>query len=67
MPALSALLVAIVSLAIPHTAEENFQPLFEMHRKFRDEQHMIIFVLLARPKWRNVPILQRWCIPKHVD
>ena len=36
--------------------------------KSRDEQHMIIFVLLARPKWRNFPIiLQRWCIPKHVD
>ena len=34
-----------------------------MHRKSRDEQHMIIFVLLARPKWRNFPIiLQRWCI-----
>ena len=36
-----------------------------MHRKSRDEQPMIIFVLLARPKWRNFPILQRWCILKH--
>ena len=52
--------VAIVSLAIPLATEENFQPL--PSRMHRDEQQVRIFVALARPKWRNSPTIQRWCI-----
>ena len=52
--------VAIVSLAIPLATEENRQPL--PSRTNRDEQQVTIFVPLARPKWRNSPIIQRWCI-----
>ena len=31
-----------------------------MHRKSTDEEHMRIFMPLARPSWRNSSIIQRW-------
>ena len=39
-----------------------------MHREFRDEQQMRMFVPLARPKLQNSSLVQqRWYIPKHLD
>ena len=44
----------------------EFQPL--PSRMHRDEQRVVRrFVPLARPKWRHSPMIQRWCILKHVD
>ena len=56
---------------IPIAREENFSTSLRECTESLDrvEQHTRNFVPLARPKWRNPPIIhnERWSIPNHVD